>query len=231
MKNVNLLKLNNKIYFIFFLLLLFYSCSENANEPLNSINEIICIDTVYSFFPGEGQNNGQDSEYYPMNIFGLPYPGATENTPVKSPEHVLSIGLGGEITVGFKNYIIIDKAGTDFIIFENSFLNPVNEKYFAEPAIVSVSCDGVNFIQFDFDSLTLEGCAGVMPTFGNPAKPETCGGDKFDLSNIGIDSISHIKIKDISRFILDNPEHPFYDAIISGFDLDAVVGINFEKKL
>jgi hypothetical protein len=231
MKNVNLLKLNNKIYFIIFLFVIFCSCSNNTNEPSNSINEIICIDTVYSFIPGEGQNDGQDSEYYPINIFGLPYPGATENTPVKGPEYVLSIGLGGEITVGFIDYIIVDKSGTDFIIFENSFLNPVNDKYFAEPAIISVSRDGINYIQFEFDSLSLEGCAGVIPTFGNPAKPETCGGDKFDLNTIGIDSITHIKIKDISRTILDNPEHPFYDAIISGFDLDAVVGINFEKKL
>jgi len=137
--------------------------------------------------------------------------------------------LDGEITVGFKDYIVVNKPGPDFIIFENVFINPVNDKYFAEPAVVSVSSDGINFVSFYFDSLTLAGCAGITSTFGNPADYEKCGGDKFDIAVLGIDTISHIRIKDISRMLLENEEHPYYDAIISGFDLDAVIGLNYEK--
>ena len=34
----------------------------------------------------------------------------------------------------------------------------------------------------------------------------------------------------LAMLLLDNPEHPFYDAVISGFDLDAVIGTNYVKK-
>ncbi|MFC2131195.1 hypothetical protein ACFLSQ_07150 [Bacteroidota bacterium] len=211
------------------IIIILASCSENSNSPSINIKQVIGIDTVYSFIPGDGQNVGQDSAYFPENIFGMPYHGATEDTPAKSPEHILSLGLDGEITIGFKDYIIVNKPGPDFIIFENVFINPVNDKYFAEPAIVSISSDGINFVAFDFDSLTLNGCAGITPTFGNPADYKNCGGDKFDIALLNIDSVTHIRIRDVSRMILENEEHPYYDAIISGFDLDAVIGLNYEK--
>ena len=205
------------------------ACSEDMIEVINP-PMIIGIDTVYYFIPGEGQNSGQEAEYFPQNIFGKPDKNASYELPSNNKYQILSIGLDGEITVGFKNYLIIDKPGPDFTVFENAFINPVNDKIFAEPAIVSVSSDGINFISFPFDSLTLVGCAGITPTYGNPADYKNCGGDKFDLADIGMNNITHIRIKDISRMILNNPEHPFYDAVISGFDFDAVVGINFEKK-
>jgi hypothetical protein len=207
---------------------LMFSCEQNSIVPTKE-NDFITIDTVYLFNPGTGQNAGQSSEYFPKNIFGEPSTNATMDYPENAQSRVLSLGLDGSIVIGFKNYKIVDGDGDDFIIFENAFRNPVNSKIFVEPAKVAVSNDGINFIEFPFDSLSLIGCAGITPTYWNPQKILDAGGDKFDLSKLGLSSITHIKITDISNMILQNPNHPFYDQIISGFDLDAVIGINYEK--
>jgi len=190
------------------------------------------IDTVYSYKWGTGQNSGQDTAYFPKNIFGPPDSNATDILPSNSPYQVCSIGIGGEIVVGFKGYEIVDGPGPDFTVFENPFLNPVTNKIFAEPGKISVSEDGIKFVDFPFDSLTLKGCAGVTPTFGkkNPLNPEESGGDKFDLADLHLNKIKYIKITDICRMILDNPKHPYYDPIISGFDLDAVAGLHLKKE-
>lgn len=187
-----------------------------------------CIDTVYSFIHGQGQNTGQDSAYFPQNIFGLPTAMATDYIPASTADEVCSLGLNGEITVGFKNYIISDGEGPDFTIFENVFIMAMLNKKFVEPAQVSVSQDGINFIAFPFDSLTLKGCAGTEPTNGNKYAfdPTKSGGDTFDLKTVGLTWAKYIRIKDVSQFVLANPKHPFYNASITGFDLDAVVGIN-----
>ena len=182
------------------------------------------IDTVISFIPGSGQNTGQSSDYFPQNIFGLPSPNANENTPASSPDEVLSLGLGGEIVVGFKDSYLYDGDGPDFTVFENAFINPINGKVFAEPGVVSVSEDGINFIEFPYDFQTLAGCAGTNPTNGSqdPFDPSVSGGNSFDLHTIGLNRIKYIKIKDITDKILENPNHKFYDPILSGFDLDAI---------
>ncbi len=189
------------------------------------------IDTVLSYHWGEGQNAGQDEKYFPANIFGCPDTAARENLPASSAEDVCSLGLGGEIVVGFKGYEIVDGPGADFTIFENAFLNPVTNKVFVEPARISVSYDGINFVDFPFDTLTLKGCAGITPTNGDKDcfNSAESGGDSFDLAALGLQKIRYIKIKDISKILLDNPEHPYYDPIISGFDLDAVCGLNLQK--
>ncbi len=183
------------------------------------------IDTVFSFAPGEGQNFGQSGTYYPQNIFGFPDTNATIQVPSANEYQILSLGFGGEIVLGIKNTKIINGNGIDFTIFENVFLNPVLNKYFVEPAKVAVSQDGINFLEFPFDSTTLIGCAGTSPTQGkaNPFIPENCGGNRFDLNDLHLDYITHIKITDISKMIFDNPSHQYYDVTISGFDLDAVV--------
>ncbi len=185
------------------------------------------IDTVYHFKSGEGQNVGQSSEYFPRNIFGPPSKNATKEIPESSPSEVLSIGMSGEIIVGFKDAYLVDGLGIDFIIFENVFINPINKKLFAEPALVSVSEDGIKFIDFPFDSLTLEGCAGTKHTNGiaYPFDYTNSGGNGFDIATLGIKKVKYIKIKDITEMILQNASHPFYDPTLSGFDLDAVAGL------
>jgi len=189
------------------------------------------IDTVVSYHWGTGQNSGQGEEYFPMNIFGKPDTSASDKFQSSDPKEICSIGLGGEIVVGFKNFEIVDGPGPDFTIFENAFINPINNKVFAEPAVVSVSMDGINFYEFPFDSLTLNGCAGITPTNGKEDCFDTLksGGDRFDLASIGLTRAKYIRIKDITNLLLSNPEHPYYDPILSGFDLDAVVGLNLER--
>lgn len=186
------------------------------------------IDTVFLFIPGKGQNTGQDSSYFPKNIFNLPRETVSELLPESSPEYICSLGLGGEIIVGWKNYVLIDAEGDDFTIFENAFINPITKKIFVEPAIVSVSYDGLNFVTFPYDFRTLQGCAGTKPTNGsaNPFDPSASGGNSFDLSSVGLSKIRYIKIKDISDSLLADTSHPYYDPIISGFDLDCVVGLH-----
>lgn len=190
-----------------------------------------CDELLY-FKPGSGQSLGQNEPYFPNNIFGLPDTNATANVPSSSPWQICSIGLDGEIALGFSGYLLYNKPGPDFTIFENAFINPVNGKVFAEPAIVSVSIDGINFIDFPCDTITLEGCAGKTPTIGknNPFDPSLSGGDSFDLDILGLEYIRYIRIKDISRVIRNNKNHPFYDPTISGFDLDAVVGLALVKE-
>ena len=207
------------------LLILFIICS----YPLAAGHQQ-GIDTVYYFQPGTGQANGQGPEYYPDNIFGLPDTNAAESVGSANPEEILSLGLNGKIIVGFKNYEIIDGPGPDFTIFENAFINPINNKVFCEPAKIAVSSDGINFIEFPFDSLTLDGCAGTKPVYGkaDPFDSEQSGGNSFDLSDLGISKVTHIKITDITEMIINNPEHDYYDVTLSGFDLDAVVGLNLE---
>jgi hypothetical protein len=188
------------------------------------------IDTVLYFKPGKGQNVGQDSVHFPMNIFKLPDSSASEYVGSSSPDDICSLGLGGEIVVGFKNYYIVDAEGPDFTIFENAFINMITKRVFAEPGIVSVSEDGLNFTEFPCDSLSLEGCAGTRPTNGraNPFDPSVSGGNTFDLERIGIKKVRYIKIRDFSEYVLENKSHPFYDPTISGFDLDAVAGLHLE---
>lgn len=190
------------------------------------------VDTVFLFKPGTGQNLGQEAKYFPLNIFGLPDTTAREDVPATRPEQICSLGFGGEIIVGFKNAVLVDRPGADFTIFENAF-KYLGNRIYAEPAKIAVSRDGVRFVEFPFDSVTLRGCAGKTPTNGNqsPFNPALSGGDSFDLAAIGMDSVRFIKITDISAIVLNNPQHPFWDVTISGFDLDAVVGLNLAPLL
>ncbi len=182
-------------------------------------------DTVFSVRWGTGQNFGRDK--FPANVLGLPDTTARADRPATAAETVCSLGLGGEIILGWKDAVLVNRTGADFTIFENAFLY-LGGRTFAEPAKVAVSRDGVRFVEFSFDSLRLRGCAGVTPTNGDksPFNPSVSGGDSFDLADIGMDSVRFIKITDISTIVLNNPQHPFYDPTISGFDLDAVVGIS-----
>jgi hypothetical protein len=185
------------------------------------------VDTVFSVRWGAGQDFGR--ERFPANVLGLPDSAARANTPSANPLHICSLGMGGEIVIGWGGAILRDGEGADFTIFENAFTR-FDGRVFAEPAKVAVSKDGVHFVEFPFDSLTLKGCAGVTPTNGdqNPFDPAVSGGDSFDLRAIGMDSVRFIKITDISAMVLNNPKHPFFDPTISGFDLDAVVGLSLE---
>lgn len=196
----------------------------NTSSPIGA-------DTVYFFKAGSGQNSGQDPAYFPANVLGYPDTTARVNIPSSTANNLCSIGNGGVITLGFKDRFIFDGPGTDFIVFEN-VMRLYNGKYFVEPGIVEVSKDNITYYAFPFDTVSLVGCAGISPTRGDMLAfiPDSCGGDQFDLSTIGIDSISYIRIKDTSNFLLTRPSHPLYNSLISGFDLDAVVAVNHSEK-
>ena len=194
--------------------------------------ECITINHVFSFTPGELQFLGQGEEFYPANIFGIPSRIASENVAEATESEVLSIGLGGEIIVGNSDNLIVDGEGADFTVFENVFRNPVNGLLFKEPAIISVSRDGINYKEFPYDFGSLVGCAGTQPTYGSAdyCDSKVSGGDSFDLSDLGIDSIRYIKIKDITDQLKAKQNHKYFDFSLSGFDLDAVVIHNYSAE-
>lgn len=179
-------------------------------------------DRILSFAPGVGQNSGQGPLFFPKNVLGFPDPAAADSAPSTDPRQVCSIGLGGVIILGFSEHAIVDAPGADFVVYENAFTYGANRVY-AEPGTVSVSKDGVTWVDFQYDERTLQGCAGVSPT---DRSLDHGGGNAFDLATIGVDSIRWIRITDITQRILDDPSHPFYDPTLSGFDLDAVVGLH-----
>lgn len=194
--------------------------------------DCITINHVFSFTPGVGQNLGQSEEFYPANIFGIPSRIASDVVAEATESEILSIGFGGEIIVGNSDNLIVNGDEADFTIFENVFKNPINNRFFKEPAIVSVSKDGVNYTEFPYDFESLEGCAGTHPTFGSAdyCDSKVSGGDSFDLSEIGMDSIRYIKIKDITDLVKADESHKYFDFSLSGFDLDAVVIHNYTAE-
>ncbi len=140
---------------------------------------------------------------------------------------------GGTITLEFVDNAVWDGPGVDFTIFENVFYIcdasdvPDPETRFMEPAVVSVSQDGVNWRQFKFDFsprydpasgiLNLRhpycynsGFAGVNPVMSNgydpdPTDPALSGGDSFDLADVGLDWIRYVCIQSTgSRWLIDH---------------------------
>jgi hypothetical protein len=194
-----------------------------------SITQIF-VSEVVEFTPGSGQIHGQSEEYYPVNIFGPPSINGNAKTPETRPEEICSIALNGEIILSFSGNLITNGEGVDFVIFENAF-EFGNGRIYAEPAIISVSADGAIWHEFPYDIESLDGLAGKTPSnTTNTLEYPECGGDGFDLSDLNADlnEIKYIKIKDITSEIIENPNHAFYDPTLSGFDLDAIMGINYE---
>ncbi len=137
------------------------------------------------------------------NILGAPSGGGLTGGSLD----VLTLGLGGDVTVGFST-TIVNGPGVDFTVFENGFEFPPGF-VFTELAHVEVSTDGVNFARFPstyqgpqgpFSSFTTFAygssinLAGGLPVVTNPGinnvspfNPVYSGGDSFDLSDL----ISH----------------------------------------
>ena len=145
----------------------------------------------------------------------------------EDPADITCLGAGGTITLAFPAYIK-DGPGADFAIFENSFLDE-----YIEHAWVEVSRDGINFLRFPNHSLTTApvGSFDLMdPTnvSGLGCKYRQPFGEPYDLADVGLDSVSHVRLVDIvgdgsardsaNRIIYD----PFPNAQSAGFDLDAV---------
>ena len=164
---------------------------------------------LYGSFSGFGQDR------YPGIIFGPPqgagdYMGSLD---------VLTLGMGGEIIVGFGNEGIADGEGADFIVFENVLYETGDpNKPYAEVAEISVSADLQTWHTFPCASegLPYTGCAGWHAVFAHPDNgispfdPETAGGDAFDLAELNVTDARYVRIRD-----LDNPG---FGGKTAGFD-------------
>ncbi|MFA5343159.1 MAG: Ig domain-containing protein [Kiritimatiellia bacterium] len=144
-----------------------------------------------------------------------------------------SAPYGGTITLEFVDNVVWDGPGADFTVFENVFYVcdaagvPDPETRFMEPAVVSVSQDGINWRQFKIDfsprydpdtgALNLRhpycynsGFAGVNPVMSDgyspdPTDPAVSGGDSFDISAVGLEWIRYVRIQSTgSRWLIDN---------------------------
>ncbi len=150
------------------------------------------------------------------------------------PTHVASLGSGGSITLSFPGFIH-DGPGPDFAIFENSFSDT-----FLELAYVEVSCDGVHFTRFPNFSLTPNpvgpfGSIDPSDVQGLAGKFRQAFGEPFDLADLGLDQVSHVRLIDVigdgrSR---DSASRPIYDPFpvsgSAGFDLDAIGVIHLQS--
>jgi len=180
--------------------------------------------SVESFSPGEGAGFGQ--EKLPDIVLGPPHGRGHETGSLD----VLSLGLGGEIVLGFGDREIVDGRGPDFVVFENPFWPGGDESHvYAELGEVSVSSDGKHWVSFTCDTRGdgdghFPGCAGVTPTeeFDPldvlPIDPEQTGGDAFDLADLEVASARFVKIRDLETLEAGGKTE--------GFDLDAVGVIN-----
>ena len=144
---------------------------------------------------------------------------------------VASLGCDGTIVLEFDGSGIVDGAGPDLIVFENSFTED-----FPEPGEVSVSEDGVTWSVFPCEPTTLVGCAGVTPTLAlpgtdiDPSDPAVAGGDAFDLADLAdpLAQARFVRIRDRSNEYWAPLGGLTYCDTASGsggFDLDAVVAV------
>jgi len=175
-------------------------------------------DSVVAFIPGPGAGFGQ--EYFPQNVLGPPDTSATPIVPSSSPQELLALGYAGSIILEFSDNVIVDLPGVDFTVFENPFWiggNPENP--FVEAGIVAISADGINWIEFPYDTATYEGLAGVTPTNGwaDPTDPGVSGGDSFDLFDLGLDTVRFVRVTDAGDRVPD---------LGPSFDLDAIVAVH-----
>ena len=161
-------------------------------------------------------------------------------TGMSGANGTVTLGDGGEAILSF-DYPIINGAGWDFAVFENSF-----DGMFLELAFVEVSSDGVNYFRFPAttevqDTLQTDPYGNTDPTeIDNLAgKYKAQYGTPFDLNELAgttglnVDSITHIKIIDVIGTIDEayasfdqygnkiNDPYPT-DFAAGGFDLDAV---------
>ena len=144
-------------------------------------------DAVVAFTVGAGGGFGSDE--LPGIVIGPPRGGGA----VQQSLDVVSLGTDGVITLRFDAPVICDGPGPDFTVFENAFhVNTPEGPVFEEYGIVSVSQDGVTFVDLPYDPISHAGLAGRTPVLTNPDNgidpldPAVSGGDAFDLAAVGL---------------------------------------------
>ena len=199
------------------------STEGDTAPPLESCEPTIgYASEVLDFVPGPEAGFGQAN--MPGVVLGPP----TFGPPTGSSLDVVSLGISGEVVLGFGDQRIIDGPGPDLVVWENPFWisgDPANP--FAELGEVAVSEDGETWVTFPCDPSREEGfdpgCAGWRPRLEfDPCEVEATGievlgGDPFDLADLGLESARFVRIRDLSS---DG------SAPSAGFDLDAVGGVH-----
>ncbi len=176
---------------------------------------------VVSFDPGPCAGFGAAA--MPGVVLGPPHGGGTS----QGSTDVVSLGVGGSIVLSFAPNGIVDGSGVDFVVFENAFWVSGNSSdVYAEPGEVSVSDDGVTWSTFPCTATAgnppYGECAGWNPVASTYAPWPACGGDGFDLGQLGVAHARYVRIVDHSGETCD-PQAPVKNA---GFDLDAVAIVN-----
>ncbi len=182
-------------------------------------------DEVVAYRPGLGAGFGQ--EEMPEVVLGPPAPGP----PSAGSLDVVSLGADGEIVMGFGGRSIVDGPGADLIVFENPFwVGGDPDRPFAELGAVAVSADGQIWQEFPCDPQREgsfdPGCAGWRPRLefeacdAVPLDPTVCGGDPFDLADVGLAEVRFVRIRDLAG---GSPPS-------AGFDLDAVGGVHLSEE-
>ena len=198
----------------------------------------------------------------PQDITNPNSPLASAGTPSNalgkadgSAGHVVSLGDGGSITLGFATPIA-NGPGADFAVFENGFLSGTAGLAFLELGFVDVSSDGVNFFRFPSVSLTQTttqvGGFGLLDAskLHDLAGKYIAGfGTGFDLSELAgvsplldINHITEVRITDVvgsidprfgTRDSLGNLiNDPFTTPFASGgFDLNGVGVIHMDAAV
>lgn len=146
---------------------------------------------------------------------------------------VVSLGMGGEIVLGFGDNAVVDGPGPDFVVFENAFYAGGDPTQIAaDLGEVSVSADGETWTTFPCtpgQAPPYGTCAGWHPVYAStksgvsPFDPTVSGGDAFDLAAVGVKEARFVRIRDMFRTACPDkaPRPTNY-----GFDLDAIGIVN-----
>jgi hypothetical protein len=174
-----------------------------------------------------GASGGYGMNKLPDVVLGPPRGGGSSAGSL----HVLSLGIGGEIVLGFGAREISDGPGPDFIVFENAFwANGDPDAAFNEPGEVAVSEDGETWHVFACDpegAIEEAGCAGLRPVLEfdsatmTELDPDETGGDPFDLAAIDMTAARYVRIRD-----MDGEG----EGTSAGFDLDAVGLVSYTSR-
>ncbi len=182
---------------------------------------------IVSFTPGSGAGFGQED--LPQVVLGPPTGHGTGQASLQ----VLSLGVGGEIILGFGEKTLINGPGPDLVVFENPFwVGGDSSNPFAELGEVAVSNDGVTWHPWlcdpDGDGAGhYPDCAGWSPSLEYdafalvPIDPSLSGGDSFDLEKLGLSEARFVRIRDLATA---------GSAPSAGFDLDAVGLVHFSEQ-
>ena len=150
---------------------------------------------------------------------------------------LLTLGLGGEVTLQVsKNGWIEDLPGDDFVVYGSVLVigdtQPGAGSYLAQPAevgVAEVNEEGkYQWFPCNINGLYGENsfCAGTIPT--------SEGGNKFDLSKLGVKKAKYIKIRDLHFTRVQDENNVTTDNVdqakSNGFDLDAMKLIHVFKK-